>query len=117
MATIEKLLSLCNNDLTLLGAIQELKQHRENPLLQMQPCWKWVRINGIHQQNIHVSGECYEVEKAVGLENVALEWFDVLQGAITGLFILKIKYGVDLQELIQRGINKNTNRVGGSYYG
>lgn len=100
----------------LMGLFQELEQYRQNPLLQMQPCWKYVRENDINMQLQHVMSECDEVDRSVGLNDMALEWFDILQGAVTGMFILKIKYGVDLMELIQQGIRKNTDREGGSYY-
>jgi len=116
MSTISELIKLCDNDPQLLGAIQELKQYRENPLANMQPCWKYVRQNDINMQNEHVKSECREVDKAMTLEELALEWWDILQGSVTGIFILKIKYGVDLNKLFDDGVAKNTDRENGSYY-
>lgn len=95
---------------------QELQQYRNNPLANMTPCWKYVRQNDIYQQNEHVRSECMEVNDSISFEDRALEFFDVFQSAYTGMIILQVKYGVNLAELIQRGIQKNTERDGGSYY-
>jgi len=57
MAIIQHLINLCNNDIVLLGAIQELAQHRENPLTMMRPCSKYVRQNNIDMQHLHVKSE------------------------------------------------------------
>ena len=72
--------------------IKELAECRKNPLLQLKPCWKYVRENDINQQLRHVMSECDEVERAMTLEEIASEFWDILQGAVTGIFILKIKY-------------------------
>lgn len=95
--------------------IDNLQQY-ENPLARMQPCWKYVRINDISDQLKHLLSECDEVDNAITLESKALEWWDILQGALTGMYIFQVKYGVNLTEVVQLGIEKNTNRVGGSYY-
>jgi len=95
---------------------QELKQYRDNPLANMKTCWKYVRQNSIYQQNEHVRSECMEVNDCIDFDDMALEFFDVFQSAYTGMIILQVKYGVNLTELIQRGIQKNTDREGGSYY-
>ena len=102
--------------LGLMGLFQELEQYRNNPLLRLQPCWKYVRQNDINMQLDHVMSECREVEQAMTLEELASEFWDILQGAVTGIFILKIKYGIDLNKLFADGIKKNTDREGGSYY-
>jgi len=96
--------------------MQELQQYRENPLANMKPCWKYVRENNMDQQLVHISSEISEVRNSIGLHDFALEFFDVFQSAYTGMIILQVKYGVNLTELIQLGIQKNTDREGGSYY-
>lgn len=93
-----------------MGLLQELQQYRDNPLARMEPCWSWVRKNDINQQLIHVLQECREVEQANNLNDIALEFWDILQGAVTGIFILKIKYGVDLDKLFKDGVRKNFDR-------
>lgn len=105
-----------NQKSKLYGLLQELQEYRKNPLANMQPCWKYVRQNDINMQNEHVKSECREVDKAMTLEEVASEFWDILQGSVTGIFILKIKYGIDLNKLFADGIKKNTDREGGSYY-
>lgn len=105
-----------NQKNALYGALQELAQYRNNPLLQLKPCWKYVRQNNIHQQLEHVMSECVEVEEAITLEEIASEWVDIFQSAYTGLIILQVKYGQDIGELIRANIIKNTEREGGSYY-
>lgn len=105
-----------NEKILLNELLAELEEYRKNPLTQIPPCMKYVRENNIQMQLEHVTGECYEVGDAMTLDDIALEWFDVLQGAVTGMAILAIKYGVDLDKLIKRGIAKNTDREGGSYY-
>jgi len=116
LVEIKELIKLCDNDPQLLGAIQELKQYRENPLANMQPCWKYVRKNNIDQQLDHIMQEVIEAIGELNFTDKKLECFDILQEAITGMMILQVKYGVNLTELIQKGIQKNTNREGGSYY-
>jgi hypothetical protein len=98
------------------SALLELAEYRKNPIANMIPCWKYVRENSIQQQLEHVRGECDEVADAMTMDDKKIEWFDVLQGAVTGMYILKTKYHVDIAELIQQGIYKNTHRHGGSYY-
>ena len=95
---------------------QELQQYRDNPLANMKPCLKYVRQNSIYQQNEHVRSECMEVDNCINFEDMALEFFDVFQSAYTGMIILQVKYGVNLADLIHRGIQKNTDREDGSYY-
>lgn len=93
-----------------MGLFQELQQYRDNPLAKMKPCWKYVRQNDINQQLQHVMSECREVERAMTLEEIASEFWDILQGSVTGIFILKIKYGVDLNKLFKDGVRKNSER-------
>lgn len=100
----------------LYSLLTELQINRDNPLLLMQPCWKYVKRNNMQIQCMHVKSECHEVDNAINFNELALEWFDILQSALTGMYILQIKYGVDLTKLIQLGIDKNSNRPGGSYY-
>ena len=108
---------LSNSDrIILLGAMQELQQYRENPLANIHPCWKYVRENNISRQLIHVMAEVKEAEDAKKIDDIYLECFDILQASITLMYILQVKYGVNLTELVQRGIIKNTEREGGSYY-
>lgn len=100
----------------LMGLFQELEEYRKNPLAKMQSCKKWVKRNDINQQLDHIKSEISEFEKAETFEESILEWWDILQSALTGMIILKIKYGVDLDKLLTDGIKKNTDRAGGSYY-
>lgn len=96
--------------LGLMGLFQELQKYRENPLLQMKPCWKYVRQNDINMQLHHVISECREVEQAMTLDELASEFWDILQGSVTGIFILQVKYGVDLNKLFADGVQKNSER-------
>jgi hypothetical protein len=110
MATIHDLIVLADHDSALLVAIQELKQYRENPLAKMVPCEMWVRKNNIYDQIEKMLSELAEVDDATSLNEVAREWYDVLQVAVTGMGILKIKYGVDLFRLVEEGQIKNEIR-------
>lgn len=116
MTTINDLIKLCDNDSQLLGAIQELAQYRSNPLANMKPCLKYVRINNISRQLIHIMSEIDEADNAKEIDDIYLECWDILQGAVTLMEILQVKYGVDISELCCEGIQKNTEREGGSYY-
>lgn|GEM_PF-3090847 len=105
-----------NEHQQLVQWLTELQQYRNNPLANMKPCWKYVRQNNMDQQLAHISSEISEVRDSIGLHDFALEVWDIFQGAYTGMIILQAKYGVDITELTQEGIDKNTNRPGGSYY-
>lgn len=63
MATIEKLINLCGNDLTLLGAVQELEQLREKPRLEIRSATKFLG-NSQFKQLCHMTSELWEVWKA-----------------------------------------------------
>ena len=116
MNSIETLIRLANHDSKLLGALQELDQYRKNPLANMKPCLKYVRINNISRQLIHIMSEIDEADNAQNIDDIYLECWDILQGAVTLMAILQVKYGVDISELCREGILKNTDREGGSYY-
>jgi len=101
--------------LGLMGLFQELQENRKNPLLKMQPCWKYVRENTIDQQLDHIIQEIEEVRKEFNMGKKSLEGWDCHQATYTLMYIFE-KYGVDLKETVNTGIRKNTDREGGSYY-
>jgi len=94
----------------LLGALQKLEQYEKNPIANMQPCWKYVKKNSLMQQLEHLRREIMEVEKAQGLDELALESFDCLQIALTAMYILAVKFNVDLSAVVKLGIEKNHKR-------
>lgn len=63
MATIEKLLNLCGNNMALMGAIQELKQRREYKILEIKSATKFLG-NSKFKQLCHMTSELWEVWKA-----------------------------------------------------
>jgi len=93
----------------------ELKRYREKPLAQMQPCWKYVRENTIDMQLDHIISEINEVRKELNMGKKSLEGFDCHQATLTLMYIFA-KFDIDLKDLVNEGIAKNTNRPGGSYY-
>ena len=72
-----------SDKIKLLGAVQKLEQYENNPLAQLEPCWKYVKRNGIDQQLQHIREETIEARFAQGLDDIALECFDILQAAVT----------------------------------
>jgi NTP pyrophosphatase (non-canonical NTP hydrolase) len=81
-----------------------------NPFANMIPCWKYVRENNINDQLEHIKRELAEAKEELNFENLLLECFDILQAAITLMYILQIKYGIDLHELVEKGQKKNAAR-------
>ena len=63
MATIEKLLDYVGDDMVLIGAIQELKQHREYQRLEIKSATKFLN-NSQFKQLCHMTSELWEVWKA-----------------------------------------------------
>jgi len=104
------LYDLCDKDSRMIGAIQKLEQYEDNPIAKMIPCWSWVEKSDIDQQIQHIMSECKEAEKETDMDKKALEVWDILQGCITAIAILEQKYGVDIAELVKRGIYKNAVR-------
>jgi NTP pyrophosphatase (non-canonical NTP hydrolase) len=96
--------------------LDELEEYHKNPIAQMVACWKYVTENTREMQLNHIVREVNEAVEETDLDKQLLEIFDVLQACITMMYILKIKYHVDIAELIQQGIYKNTHRPDGSYY-
>lgn len=94
----------------LMGAIQKLEQYESNPLAQLEPCWKYVKQNSIEQQLEHIREETIEARFAHGLDDMAMECFDVLQASITLMYILQTKFHVDIAKLIELGKAKNNSR-------
>lgn len=94
----------------LLGMVQELDQYRKNPLSKMQGCKKWVKKNDINNQLIHLKSEIAEFEQEKNFDKAVLEYWDIGQSWLTGMIILKIKYGVDIDKLVEIGQRKNSDR-------
>lgn len=94
----------------------KIEQYRQNPIANMQPCWKYVQINDIEQQLQHIEQEIAEVRSAIELRHKTLECWDVVQGGVTLLGIMQQKYNQDIHEINRIGIAKNIARPGGSYY-
>ena len=94
----------------LIGALQKLEQYENNPIAKMQPCWKYVKRNGIREQLDKIRGELDEVISAQGLRAMSQEVIDVVQGAVTLAYVAVDKYGIDLAEEVQINRVKNTKR-------
>lgn len=99
-----------SDKIKLLGAVQKLEQYENNPLAQLEPCWKYVKRNGIDQQLQHIREETIEARFAQGLDDIALECFDILQAAVTLQYILAKKFSVDIRDVAIRGKEKNAKR-------
>lgn len=97
--------------LVLDSLLDELAIARKNPLTKMQGCKKWVKQNDMNKQLAHIKSEIKEFEKSNSLDEMALEWWDILQSALTGVIILKIKYGIDIDKLVKDGQAKNDARL------
>lgn len=94
----------------LLSMVQELDQYRKNPLAKMQGCKKWVKANDINEQLIHLKSEIAEFEAEQDFNKMVAEYWDIGQSWLTGMIILKIKYGVDIDKLVEEGQRKNSDR-------
>ena len=93
-----------------LGMVQEVEQSHRNPLARMQGCKKWVKRNDIYEQLIHLKSEIAEFEQEKNFDKAVLEYWDIGQSWLTGMIILKIKYGVDIDKLVEIGQRKNSDR-------
>ena len=94
----------------LLGAIQKLGYYENNPIANMQPCWKFVKKNGVKEQLDKIRGELDEVINAQGVRAMSQEVIDVVQGAVTLAYVAVDKYGIDLAKEIEINGVKNTKR-------
>ena len=111
IAIIESICGIAyKNKIKLLKIVAENDQYRKNPLSKMQGCKKWVKRNDIYEQLIHLKSEIAEFEQEKNFDKAVLEYWDIGQSWLTGMIILKIKYGVDIDKLVEIGQRKNSDR-------
>ena len=53
-----------------------------------------------------LSGEAVKLDETVVVEEIAKELLDVAQTAVTMMFVMEDQFGIDIEELVQRHVEK-----------